>query len=126
MPRPSLVTRLEPTLITNRDVPAGSDLVTTRRCPRCGGASVLRARATRRPAPHPLPAQRIDELAYPLVARIARHEVELVQHEPSRLRCELRIVFFELLRDRTCIGDRIGRWIRWNDVDEMEQQARSL
>ena len=60
------------------------------------------------------------------LALVFRHEVELVQHEPARLRGELRIVFLELLGDRARIGNRIGVRIGRRDVDEMQQQARAL
>ena len=114
-PRPSLVTRLEPTLTTMRRASRSSDrrsiaLVAGRRvavrsadrrasarllatCCACDVLVDRRApacsqpsRVERRDLEHrALPAQALDEVLDARLALVGRHHVELVQHQPARL-----------------------------------------
>ncbi len=131
MPRPSLVTRLEPTLITSRRAPAATEapavaaassslhsLRRRRELRRMRSSHVLdrvdetrgspRRRSRQSRTPGPSSDTTSTNARDALLALVRRDQVELVQHEPARLVEERLVVALELPDDRARIGDRIG------------------
>ena len=121
-PRPSLVTRLEPTLTTMRRallqrlsswLPAPAAGAASKRgsgsSRHARSAAAPRARRSRAPAarsprasaprsgtPGPSSLKRLHEVLDALLALFGRHHVELVQHQPARLVVQRLVVLLQL------------------------------
>src|SRR5450631_1920069 len=147
IPRPSLVTRLEPSLITSRRAPATTELadgelIVSLGCrghrPGCGRMflqpvldRVDELAATlaidRRYGEHRAGrAISVDERSNALRALFGIDQIQLVQHQPPRLVVQRLVIALELLDDGARIRDRIAGAVERGDIDDMQQHARSL
>src|ERR1019366_4941638 len=148
IPRPSLVTRLEPTLITSRRAPATTEVaeasdgafivsfgqfghdrrrmffqpILDRIHQLAAAVAVDRGNGEHRAGP----AIRLDERSDALLTLFRRDEVQLVQHQPTRLVEERLVVALELLDDGARIRDRIAGAVERRDIDHVQQQACAL
>src|SRR3569832_2652393 len=147
-PRPSLVTRLEPTLTTmrraSRSTPdfACSGILETRSDVDRGLLRDLRlahmlvhrlherfgafAREGRDLEHRSLVLETLDEVLHARLAFVGRHHVDLVQHEPARLRMQCGVVLLQLPDDRLRLHDRIDAFIERRDVDKVQKDSRAL
>src|SRR5450755_2563935 len=145
IPRPSLVTRLEPSLITSRRAPATTELADGelifslgRRGHELGRMflqpvldRVNELAATlavdRRDGEHRAGrAISVDERSNALRALFGIDQIQLVQHQPPRLVVQRLVIALELLDDGARIRDRIAGAVERGDIDDMQQHARSL
>jgi uracil-DNA glycosylase family 4 len=60
-----------------------------------------------------------------LAFRLGNH-VQLVEHQPARLRVQLRVVFLQFGDDRPRLLHRIDTVVERREVDHVQQQARAL